>query len=55
MDCNCCNKPIIYKNGVPYEVRLTFKGWLYCLWLSLFDHEWREMKREMRRGGGQNL
>ena len=26
--------PIIYKDGVPYEVRLTFKGWLYATWLT---------------------
>lgn len=30
-------RPIIYKDGVPYEVRLTFKGWLYATWLSFVE------------------
>ena len=27
--------PIIYRDGKPYEVRLTLKGWLYATWLNV--------------------
>lgn len=28
--------PTIYKNGEPYEVRLTLKGRLYAIWLAIY-------------------
>ena len=37
----------LYKDGVPYVYRLTFRGWLYGAWFSLVD--W--LDKVFRRNG----